>query len=68
MWDSVCLCGAKGEEEHAGHGQLVERSNLDLYYLGLMRLYQKYCAQFCPPTYEAGAELPVKGHKGRVTT
>lgn len=33
-----------------------------LYYLELVRLHQKYCAQFCAPKYEAGAEVPVKGH------
>lgn len=35
---------------------------VSLYYLELVRLHQKYRAQFCAPKYEVGAEVPVKGH------
>lgn len=38
------------------------KETIILCYLELVRLHQKNRAWFCAPKYEAGAEVPVKGH------
>lgn len=55
-------CGTVVQKVKSALGMVSQWKEAIWTYLELVRLHQKYHAQFCAPKYEAGAEVPMKGH------